>query len=183
MHKASPRISEIQGEPVIGKVYMVPCLPLQVDGLALPVDIPVLGDWHTDKELAADFEHAHVDVRFIELAKLVKYGWSHNVFSQYFTHAAVLGHLPQQRAALRERPMLCVAKLNQNEHWMAGPGGYLEAVARNLKNGGAKLNLNCKVCPHRGTPLNSIKPTNGIILCPAHGLRFSAETGEIIVKN
>ena len=40
-----------------------------------------------------------------------------------------------------------------------------------------------RTCPHRGTDLTSIEPDeNGIIECPAHGLHWSAGTGELVPR-
>lgn len=35
-------------------------------------------------------------------------------------------------------------------------------------------------CPHRGMDLSQVNPINGVITCPLHGLKFSAQTKELI---
>jgi hypothetical protein len=38
----------------------------------------------------------------------------------------------------------------------------------------------CKVCPHRGLPLASLPVgEDGLVVCPGHGLRWDAKTGEL----
>ena len=36
------------------------------------------------------------------------------------------------------------------------------------------------ICPHQATPLGSIEPVDGIIICPLHGLRIDAQTGIVV---
>ena len=36
------------------------------------------------------------------------------------------------------------------------------------------------VCPHKGADLTGIKPEDGIITCPLHGLEWCAKTGELV---
>lgn len=43
-----------------------------------------------------------------------------------------------------------------------------------------RLNLACKVCPHKRVPLNSVPIYDEVITCPGHGLQFSSTTGKLI---
>ena len=45
---------------------------------------------------------------------------------------------------------------------------------------GACLNPANPICPHKGFDLRGIKPVDGVITCPLHGLRFSSRTGEAL---
>jgi nitrite reductase/ring-hydroxylating ferredoxin subunit len=44
------------------------------------------------------------------------------------------------------------------------------------------LKLDKPICPHQGTPLGGIKPKDGIIHCPLHGLGFCSKTGKLVRK-
>lgn len=58
------RVSDIEGEPVVGKFYLVPCVPLYVLGVRGGW-WPVLMPSHRDPELNAPYEHFHYDWRFV----------------------------------------------------------------------------------------------------------------------
>ena len=44
----------------------------------------------------------------------------------------------------------------------------------------ARIDLDKRICPHKGADLSRIPERDGMIHCPLHGLRFCAETGESI---
>ena len=44
----------------------------------------------------------------------------------------------------------------------------------------AKLDLEKRICPHKGADLSTVPAVDGVITCPLHGLRFFAPTGEAI---
>lgn len=39
------------------------------------------------------------------------------------------------------------------------------------------------ICPHRGAPLVTIEPVDGVLTCPLHGLRIDAESGTVLAHS
>lgn len=62
----------------------------------------------------------------------------------------------------------------------AGVGWFLPQLEQQHATARA---INCRTCPHRGTPLMSIPVDgDGGVVCPAHGLRWSKATGLLMPR-
>jgi Rieske Fe-S protein len=56
---------------------------------------------------------------------------------------------------------------------------WLEGLAKDLHTRGCGRLIN-GTCPHRGIPVDAMHRDGDVLTCPAHGLRFSASTGEML---
>jgi hypothetical protein len=156
----------------VGKWYRVPTVRGEVHGLTR--DWPVLGPEHEDREIINfPYDHYHLDWRFVEerfLEKVEFYpGRLYAVVLFGDTHVNP-GGLPKPIMKIRKCKRQFPHFPRRRAHWMA---------ALERKHAGCRLKSG-RVCPHRGVPLDSIPAdADGHITCPAHGLRWRADTGEL----
>jgi hypothetical protein len=165
----------------LGEKYLVPCVQVPVYDINIfSLDMPVLGPPHDDKEINQGISHYHIDFRFVTDAELKAFGVSEwDISVQYKDRVQgikYVGHLFMYEAA-----KTYVRELNQNPGFLTGGPHhiYWEAFREKLRRSKFKLNRQCMVCPHKGTHLNGIKPKDGKLLCPSHGLAFNSETLEV----
>lgn len=159
------KITELNQPPIIGEVYVVPCLfSVRKKGRA----IPIMGDFHEDVEIGFFDEHVHPDFRFFDnrefemvVKKTILDGESiHSLVYPFRAHRFIVW---ESRECLRETPEIPVEVLDPD--LMA----LLEQIYRRSK-------LDCGVCPHKGANLNSITPdVNGNKVCPLHNLMWGAD--------
>jgi Rieske [2Fe-2S] domain len=173
------RVSEIEGEPQVGKFYMVPCL---ING---GTRIPVLGPEHEDKEyIGFERPHYHFDLRFLpdkKIANRVGYLYererkpicSPEEFMMLVVTIEVFGAHEIAECPVKCRRRMPVFPLENGVsvlHWFSA----LEAAFADKK-------LNCARCPHRGFPLSAENADeNGVVVCPGHGLAWNIQTGEMV---
>lgn len=184
--------------PVVGETYLVPCITMDY-GQNGVWDVPVFGTVHSDPELgvAASFDHLHIDQRFVTEIYLNKFHHcgSSNLFAKPEVSIMVQRRLtlpvlsgPNIKGTREEKPMECLREIyltpymvNRDKsvnRWFTGDS--LNHFGRfEDKHGDATLKA-CKVCPHRGIPLESMPVRNGLITCPGHGLDFDACTGKLV---
>lgn len=153
----------------IGKSYLVPCLRVGAAPLtyARPGEwVPVLLPEHEDSDIIKfPYLHFHLDWRFLSkrqyrLANIAYAVQREHGGRQFFDS----GITYKRKKMLRESPAV-----------------HLEGLAPWFTKLKEKYKDSCLVkdmkCPHRGIDLSGCKPVEGIITCPAHGLRWNAETG------
>jgi nitrite reductase/ring-hydroxylating ferredoxin subunit len=176
--------------PVEGEFYLVPCVHVTAehikaggcDGMS-PGWWAVMGPEHEDAKFF-DFPHRHwhYDARFLSASQVRNRGRrSHRV--TLGEHEFILGF------PLTNHGTLGAPEMRRKRCRSATPPAWhvtlpnLPKLERALRTEGRTLRGNCKVCPHRGFPLASMPvEADGGITCPGHGLRWHAETGEMLPR-
>ena len=166
----------------VGAFYSVPCVrvPFGFYGMKWA---PVIGPKHRDVELGVDWEHWHVDWRFVPDAtlhqaiaystiqsphgKVVSNDNPERWGEQKLTGPSVL----KRHLCLREMPDFPAAP---KPEWAA-----MEVAQRarcdKLKDG--------HTCPHRGIDLRPFEKEDGTAVCPGHGLRWDLRTGLLLARH
>ena len=187
-------IEALEAPPIVGRRYWVPCV--RTKGMLWPV----IGPQHADADLGVPEEHLHCDARFMSNRQV-----QHNLDLMFAAAAEVPGAwLPkgedQEHAfelvrrsplaatlastvafrAAGMRPPTLHLRVCQREAAALGVGWFLPALEHQHATARA---VDCRVCPHRGTPLSSL-PVDGEggVVCPAHGLRWSKATGFLMPR-
>jgi hypothetical protein len=171
-----PALSEDVNTPEIGQRYLVNCVWADPFPLGMqPRWWPVLGSPHTDPEISvrAANPHWHCDWRFV--SELV---W-HRVMTRVSNGETPLSYAiwttrtagnTTRRILKLKRPMPAFPKIAAQ---------HLPVLEHACAN--SRLNLDTMRCPHRGICLRGIPPdSNGVITCPGHGLKWNANTGELV---
>lgn len=170
--------------PVVrGRSYNVPCIHYtwhaRLDWW------PVLGPRHKDKAfLGFGHWHYHIDGRFLtaDQRRHVRRQWAFNIVKGDIASIIEAFPLNQISSPLPEAPTLRHLKC-----WRADIGHYqhshqpgIHKIAMHFAGRRCPSSDHGWVCPHQATPLGSIKPVDGVITCPLHGLRIDAATGVVI---
>lgn len=196
------RILELQGPPTIGETYLVPCITCfkkpdpnnldkhifcaSNDSDAEEIHVPLLHcDLHAEPELGISTRpHAHIDFRFMTEGEL-RIMNSHLESITRGESVPAMTFQKDQMKEITEHPKTChrhfagtIPLFSINRFMVVGD---YESLQDSMCS--RKLDLKCKKCPHKGVPLNSVEVINGIIVCPAHGLSWSATTGEFVRKD
>jgi nitrite reductase/ring-hydroxylating ferredoxin subunit len=180
-----PRLLDLKAPPTAGKTYLVPVTDL--GGMVKP--FPVLGHKHNDVDIGQpDIDHIHIDVRFVSDEALRESGFTEaQVRNQYSDTPGVVGALAFRtdlcgaEPRVWEEPSVCVREeFPQGLEYKVGAWGELHRLALRLRDEGFRLKPDCKTCPHKGTRLDNVKAKKGVLVCPAHGLEFAPDTGEVI---
>lgn len=183
--------------PVVGRRYWVPCV--RAFGMLWPVN----GPSHADADLGVPEEHLHCDARFLSERQV-----QHNLDVMFAATAAVAdaSWFPEAPGFTREqvlelvrrspaaatlasalalqvknlRPPTLHLRVCKREAFEAGIGWFLPQLERQHATAHA---VDCRVCPHRGTPLSSLPvDSDGGVVCPAHGLRWSKTMGSLMPR-
>lgn len=183
-----PKIETLSSPPVVGETYRVPSVRRD------DVFVPVFGPPHTDVELGQPILHYHVDIRFLtdddaEYAglNLADYEVHEHGGSFKFTVPATQGY---RNEVVRNRVMKCIRVGPDYQTPRAIPGGgELHLNVGTLAQTGLIEDMcenervtKCGKCPHRGTPLGHQPVVNGVVVCPAHLLKWDKATGKMIRK-
>lgn len=183
-----PKIDEIKSPPVVGETYRVPSVRRG------DVFVPVFGPPHTDVELGNPLLHFHVDIRFISHEDAQAVGLSLMDFEvprysapHTFSLPAISG---SRNEVVRHRPMKCIRRGNDYRSPQVIPcGDTINLTVGSLEKTGLIEDMHendrvtkCGRCPHRGTPLGHQPVTNGVVVCPAHLLKWDKATGKMIRK-
>lgn len=166
--------------PVEGRFYMVPCIwyPWITD--ARYDWWPVIGQRHKDKQfLNFDHPHYHVDGRFLsKRQRAFATDWRHESL-EYILAARPLNNRfrdpPAEQPTLKRRKCSS-AHIEYGAHYQP----TIQKLAEHFEGRRCRRGENGWVCPHQATPLGSIKPIQGVITCPLHGLRIDAATGVVM---
>lgn len=171
MKKVFLKVEDVNKPLKKGEEYLVPCLVNRRHFLAETVITyisPVINHPHSDKENGQKEVHYHIDYRFVKHLNDSTFPTVMNNHSRYYF---VENIRPTNFLNILEYFILPVI----NEEF-AGITP-VENIAK------SKLKRKCihnEKCPHRGYPLSQVKPVNGKITCPLHGLKFDAATKKII---
>jgi hypothetical protein len=175
---AIQRISEIEGEPVIGKFYLVPCVETIWNTF-----LPVIGSPHDDTAIIGiSGEHYHFDTRFLTNSQITGITRDSSIERKnvigsvfwtkgYFSEARRSGTVYKRLKCLRqpfEFPL--VTPDGHPIRWIPA----LEAAYKDVKLS------DCLKCPHRGIPLKGLPQKGGVVKCPGHGLAWNIKTGEMV---
>lgn len=135
---------------------------------------PILGPRHDDRELVATSRpHYHVDWRYVpdRLYRIIRRESNSGVQGVVLL-ADDSAPVVREFALRREAPDAQLFECQHIAPWLP----KLEASFAGCK-------LKSLTCPHKGIPLDGVKPdSNGIVTCPGHGLRWHLATGELVAR-
>jgi hypothetical protein len=171
------RVADLKAEPVVGKFYLVPCVPTECGW------VPVIGPRHEDAEYIGFTEwHYHRDARFTTDAQ--------NAFTM---PASILEPAPDAYSLIAvvcrtepptEKKRKCRRRMPDFPNLIRRRVTPLfPATApwmKKLEEAYAGQSAKCGRCPHRGMPLNGLPVKDGAIICNGHGLKWNVETGEAV---
>lgn len=171
------RIDELDGAPVLGRYYLVPCV--EYVGLWWPT----IGGWHEDAEiLKFKNHHFHYDFRFINRRHLNLLRSNPNKPHRRLPEYMGLVHSgPVQTPPLEHMRMRCNRLTPDFPTYTYRAGGWGEK----LENAHAEhvLKPDCAVCPHRGFKLGNLpQSADGVVVCPGHGLAWHLPTGRLVKR-
>lgn len=172
------RIDEISGQPVIGKMYLVPCVHVKSGYVSfLKSDwTPVIGPKHDDAEIVSFVpEHFHIDWRFIRPSDI---GDEKEVLR---SHGKVIDVKYVDRK-IENRRRKCKQEMPEFPVKYNGIDivSWLPELERAFRD--VKLKPDCRVCPHRGGPLTGLPVKNGMVVCSLHGLRWRLSDGAMVPR-
>lgn len=173
------RVDEMNEAPIVGRMYLVPCLLWGNQWR------PVVGGKHTDADLGVPEVHIHFDLRFTskrELGDDSPERYMRRV--QRIERRGYGDFMPFEpgqerieyrvRKCLRVQPEFPVPAQHESSkrRFAAFEAEYTGATAKG-----------CRVCPHRGMRLD-VCPTDseGGVVCPGHGLRWNRNTGKLMPR-
>lgn len=163
----------------VGRYYMVPCVRVNRSSLGGPGTgkrlgwLPVIGPAHEDKAIL-DFSrvHYHYDWRFIDAKQ-----------------ASVIGHDPTTGEALSAiETLVCVIEKQERKlrcrrampTFPLPPPQVFPLAKLESAYASHRIKPDCRVCPHRGVPLNGLPVRDGAVVCPGHGLKWNIATGGLV---
>ncbi len=183
-----PRIEDVE-TPVVGRFYDVPTVDWRrwVNRSGL-FPMPVLGPLHEDREhIGFSDDHWHFDWRFAPQDQLVRHMEADHTddpaiaLKSVATAHAVRGSVYRARWKCRRPMPVLPVQFQRIEGWMGSrpflPIPWLPALERAFA--GEKLPA-CRKCPHRGLPLRGLPETDGVVVCPGHGLAWDVQTGALV---
>lgn len=162
-------------EPAVGETYLVPVVRVR-SGRCAGQAYPVLSAApHADPELGNDASHFHLDYRFVDFDELRDWGFDPKLLEAWYRFNAAAIRADLAEVEVGREPRVCRRAVPRDAaRWAAHGIDY--AGARPLR-----LPLDCLRCPHKGTYLgNAPRTAGGHYWCPAHGLKFHRETGEVL---
>jgi hypothetical protein len=175
-----PRVLELTRPPVVGERYRVPCILAPIVAGTPPRWLPVLGPEHDDVEIIGfKYHHWHRDYRFMSDRQIRLCRGDCDVADREFLHVTfAAGARVVERIRRCRRPAgvfpidvpLCDEETRISNTWL--PRLEDAYAGHTLKD--------CRVCPHRGIPLNSMPADErGVVVCPGHGLAWDVATGKL----
>lgn len=167
-------------EPLVpGQTYKVPCMHYPYFGRT---DWwPVLGPAHKDKAfLNFDHLHVHIDGRFLSARQRRFLAWKETRGGRNLEK--LLGSAPLNHADFQ----LPEPQVRRRKCWIAEIGypyhdkPQIKKIVEHFAGRQCAMSERGWVCPHQATPLGSIKPIDGVLTCPLHGLRIDAKSGFVL---
>ena len=169
-------LNHLRTEPVVGKVYLVPCFEHFWFNTGIG---PVLGSFHDDSKFGfGQIPHLHPDLRFltdVDYDSLVKFQEKNSKKGEISEFIFF-----KDRGSLTLRPMKCRRLVGPYVRSSNSPAAVLDNHFK-----AARLNL-CRLrCPHKGTHLGSMPKCHTLygdkaVVCPSHGLAWSLKSGKMI---
>ena len=177
-------IGHVQGEAVVGRTYLVPCF--EYGGLTWPVLLPA----HDDPVYFPTLpRHCHVDLRFTtaeQVRRLVDHrgnDWTTERLHEVAPHWILSekhGHMAGLRPLQCLRPMPVFPVRWTNPYGLPQPYDALAELERD--HASVPIRKGCRACPHRGIALSGLPVTDGVVVCPGHGLAWRVDTGELVPR-
>lgn len=163
------QIDKCDKPPIPGKYYLVPCIQSEreITGFHIGEWVPIIGGLHSDPEIGADFLHFHYDLRFCD--RIV----AANATIVIAVHRYGQTPFPTQQTPIEYRRKQCRRANNENFR------NYAYNIVRSLEALMDDKRMVDFICPHRGVNLASVPHKRGCVTCPAHGLAWHVETGEL----
>lgn len=165
----------------VGKKYYVQSCLRKIYNIS-QLWIPILDKLHNDGYKSNYLDHFHVDERFIDdvmFKKLYdnwayyKVDYANNLLAIAIEEQYSINNLILERRlwkCIREQPITRNNNVNFTDVDIFSKKGREQLT----------LNLNCKICPHKGFNLTNIKAVNGVITCPMHHLKYCEKTGKLL---
>jgi len=172
-------ISDVIGAPIVGRIYMVPCVRLANDWW------PVQGSVHADKDLGVATRHIHYDGRFltsrqvyvnlVTIRRTERLGAASPPLVPCEDEAIQLVHQIVPEDLIIARPRRC------RRAAMEFPANYVQAILEPRFSGAVAVD--CRTCPHQGARLDQ-QPAgeDGGVVCPGHGLKWHRKTGRMMPR-
>jgi hypothetical protein len=161
------KVEDVKQPLTRGEYYLVPCIVREQDEKLYIT--PVINHPHNDKENGQNETHYHVDYRFV---KHKADGNFPTVVNKHSKHYFVENERPQE--GLHGKLEYFILPMLNEDFIGITPTSLISKS--NLKH---KCIYKGK-CPHRGYDLSQVKPINGKITCPLHGIEFDSKTGLIL---
>lgn len=161
------RIEDVEGLPVVGKFYLVPCVRINASVW------PILGEFHNDKEIGIEYDHWHYDHRFTS---------SYQFDRDPYPYAMIRIKMRKEHDLVETLARKCRRQMPDFPSRLRINGGKTH-VAITLERNFKDVKMKCLTCPHRGFSLKGVPNKNGIIVCPGHGLAWEVESGRMIERN
>jgi nitrite reductase/ring-hydroxylating ferredoxin subunit len=186
-------IEELNSPPVIGEIYLVPCVYGQITllskGQVKQAELwPIMRPSHQDsyyynqtryiwKDNATGYEM--IEEEFYEDDPSTPHHYHVDprfAPKEFYTEWEILNNnlhnVIDVQSEVQWKEMICLREMPKQRLFT----GFGKRFVEDHK----KRKIICGRCPHRGVLLNSIPIEDGIITCPNHGLQFNAETKECI---
>lgn len=181
------RFDEVEPDQIVlGRVYLVPSVGViyRIAGYDRGEWAPVIGDWHADPELGANFSHIHYDRRFIPNKRLSLINPASIINQDLLRPLKIVTDditwKPQPLCRLRARDSIDLALDPPRNCPPFNPESKRRWMDLEDRHAGDRLS-ECRRCPHRGFDLRHIPADeNGVIVCPGHWLKWRADTGELV---
>jgi len=158
------RVEEVKHPLKKGASYLVPCIVREQDEKLYIT--PVINHPHNDKENGQNEIHYHVDYRFVKHKDDSNFPTVVNKHSKYYF---VETTRPQEE--LHGKLEYFILPVINEAFSGITP---VNLIAK------SKLKHKCIYkgkCPHRGYDLSQVRPIDGKITCPLHGLEFDSTSG------
>lgn len=172
------KITDVAGLPVVGKTYMVPCASNEESPRFYS---PVIGVPHNDSKYGfGEFCHLHYDFRFLpeDEMKHVRERAEKDASSCSYAEPSVFLWVVDATESTKIwwTEMKCLRQMPTNP--LETCGFMVRALEPHFKD--QKIDPKRPVCPHRQVCLKGLPHDDGVLVCPAHGLRWDAKTGEML---
>lgn len=186
---------------VTGNSYWVPCIPIpdEFTSLYLTLEdgwLPVLSPAHIDRESVSEDRlleqndlHFHVDVRFLKSD--IPIGGSIGVSAKIF--AAFSGRYDPDVDDEDvddedvDDEMEDFVEWKLKKCYRLPVDDFENSIVPNIYEPGIiaqgqKL-IDKQICPHQKTCLKGVPQFNGAVVCPAHGLKWDIDSGNLLLRS
>jgi Rieske 2Fe-2S protein len=180
------KVSEIEGEPEVGKHYLVLCVQHRLSEQW----IPVVGVPHDDKEyIGVPDVHYHHDVRFMSESRIEELsntqverptGAAYAMVRIVLTANLVGKPVYKRRKCRRTMPSFPTELRCKHNPLFPSRAQWFPELEAAYKD---TTLSSCLRCPHRGMSLKNLpKDGQGNVVCNGHGLKWNADTGKLVSR-